>query len=94
MDNHENDSLYMCLICRAPISEDPEIAQEGLSMDDTDELHVCRVCWDVLSPLERLEQCRKWRLDRSVSWVCDELARICSKTDGSLPFQIPRPGHN
>lgn len=54
-----SESPWNCLSCGQSI----DYGDDAISLDDSTELHCCRVCFNALSPAERIEAQRKWRAD-------------------------------
>ncbi len=61
-----------------------------MSLTDDPVEHVCRECWERLTPAERLEATRKYRLDQETTRTLRAFARVC---DGALDgFHLPGLG--
>lgn len=77
------DSPWECLSCAAPI----DYGDGAVSLDDSEELHVCRTCWLTLSPAERLEAVRKWRADARAAQALEKFGALA---DGAIQgWHIP-----
>lgn len=81
--NEPPGSPWECLSCGQPIDYDAG----AVSLDDSTELHCCAACWAALTPAERLEARRKWRLDARTA---EALEKFGALADGALSgFHIP-----
>ncbi len=82
------NAAWLCLVCGEPI--DSEAGVLGVSLTDDVEEHLCPECWEKITPVDRLEIIRRWRLDRQAIRTLKALERLC---DGARDgFHLPGSG--
>lgn len=82
---NEENSAGTCVVCDRYI--DYEV---GVIIDESDVPTVCVECWGKLTPAEKLDQVRQWRLAKIQSECYEAVKRLC---DGAFDgYHLPRGG--
>lgn len=83
------DSHWDCIVCNKPI-----MVEDGVSLDGTTELHVCRSCWGKLSAEEKLSQSRAWRETTGRIECLQAFSKLCNAAMGASALSYLTRGGN